>query len=199
MVALTCQNLQLEAQGGIIFKDLSFSSVSGAILYIRGSNGSGKSSLLRIIAGIQFPKGGNIKINNLEQEPKSYISYIGHELGINLVLSVEDNLLFWAKLFNAYEALNATIFYFGLQGLLEYKACELSAGNKKKLALSRLFLENKKIWLLDEIDSNLDEFNKLVLYNAIISKASMGGIIIIASHSKEFTKNAQILHMEDYV
>ncbi len=199
MLTLTCENLQLQAQGGVIFQDLSFSSVSGGILYIRGCNGSGKSSLLRIIAGIQFPKSGNIKINNLEQEPTSYFSYIGHELGVNLVLSVEENLLFWAKLYNAHKALNATIFYFGLQELLDNKVCELSAGNRKKLALSRLFLENKKIWLLDEIDSNLDESNKLILYNAIISKASMGGIIIIASHAQEFTKNAQILHMGDYV
>lgn len=200
MFTLTCENLHLEAQGEIVFSRLSFSSTAGTILYIRGSNGSGKSSLLRIIAGIQLAEIGDIKINNvnINQLQKSYISYIGHELGINLMLSVKDNLLFWAKLYDAYEGLDATIFYFGLQELLESRAYDLSAGNRKKLALARLFLANRKIWLLDEIDNNLDESNKLVLYNAIISKASMGGIVIIASHSKEFTKNAQILYIEDY-
>ena len=199
---ITFDDISLSINTKKIFSNINLTVLPGGILYIKGANGSGKSSLLRIICGLQNPTSGQIKINNINQIDsiaKPIATYIGHELGIKLELTVLDNLLFWARLYNSYEALEAAIHFLDLHDIIDEKAYILSSGNKKKIAMTRLLMSSCPLWILDEFDSNLDESNKKLLHNLIVSKASSGGIIFIASHDQVFTKNPQILEMKNYV
>lgn len=178
------------------------SFLPSSIVYVRGENGCGKTSLLRIIAAIQKPTGGRVTFG-INSKPvftlnKPHCTYIGHHLGIKQELSVFENIKFWSEIFDSPELISASITYFSLEEILDKKCYELSAGNKKKVALSRLILCPSKLWLLDEVDSNLDQSNKELLLNLIVSHANNGGIAFIASHNPPPIKTAQILNLSDY-
>jgi len=198
---LTFDNISLYIDTKKLFTDINLTILPSSIIYVKGSNGSGKSSLLRILGGLQTPTFGQIKINNMNIDniKKPFATYIGHELGIKLELKVWDNLIFFATLYNSYAALEATIHYFDLHDILEEKVYNLSSGNKKKIAMAKLLMSNSPLWLLDEVDSNLDEANKKLLHNLIVSKSNSGGIIFIASHDKVFTTKPQIFEIQNYV
>lgn len=188
-----------------LFNSITISFLPSSIVHITGKNGSGKSSLLKIIAGIQKPTSGTFYFGaskNCEydsfflegQNKLPYCLYIGHKLGLKNELTVIENLRFWSNLYNSSETLDASIYYFGLQKILDKKCYELSAGNQKKVALSKLLSCQSELWLLDEVDTNLDEENKQLLHGLIASKASNEGIIMIASHA-EIIKNAYTLSL----
>ena len=88
--------------------------------------------------------------------------------------------------------------YFDLQNILSTRCLELSAGNQKKVALARLIACQSKLWLLDEVDSNLDDEAKKKLMHLIISHADNGGIAFLASHDEPEIKTAQIIDLNDY-
>ena len=185
----------------MLFRDLSFTMLPGAIIYLRGDNGSGKSSLLRILAGLQSPTIGRVLLQHqpIESVRKPCVVYIGHELGINLGLSVQDNLLFWARIYGSLELLEVAILYFNLESFLSLRAQQLSAGNKQKLVLARLMLNRSNLWLLDEVNNNMDAKNKLLFEQLVVSKAHGGGMIVIATHGAAFTDKCQSINMSDYV
>lgn len=198
---LTCCNLSLQTERKILFQSLSFTSLAGSIVYLKGENGSGKSSFLRLLAGVQKPTKGDIKINNIDITilEKPFAVFIGHEIGIKIELTVLENLLFWANLYNSYFTIDAAIYYFNLTDLLKDKVYNLSSGNKQKLALARLLISNASLWLLDEVDCNLDENNTKLLHNLIVTKVNSGGIIFFATHLPVFTNNSHILNLQNYV
>ncbi len=185
----------------ILFNNLSITFLPSSITYLNGYNGCGKTSLLRIIAGIQRPTNGHISYQNhsfLEEVEKPYCTYIGHNLGLKLQLTVLENLKFWAEIYNSLEVLEASIHYFQLQHILDTKCYELSSGNQKKVALSRLLSCQSDLWLLDEVESNLDEQNRALLHNLIITKANNNGIVLLSSHERDIIKSAQFINIEDY-
>lgn len=186
-----------------LIKDISISFLPSSIVYLKGENGSGKTSLLRIIAGIQKASSGQITAgkNNtpIEEFSKPYCAYVGHKTGIKPELTVFENIYFWAKIADSAEATHAAIFYFRLEELAGAKCYELSAGQKQKVALARLMAcSSSRIWLLDEVENNLDTENKQLLNNLIISKADSGGIIIASSHNEPSIKSALIIDLKDY-
>lgn len=168
--------------------DVSFSILPHSIIHLQGNNGSGKTSLLKIIAGIKQPSSGQITIGknmlDIHELPKPYCCYIGHELGLYLDLTVLDNLKCWANYYDSHLTIEAAIFFWELQDILDTKCSELSAGNKKRVVLARLLICHSSLWLLDEVENNLDEKNKQKLNHIIVSKADAGGIVIITSHEK---------------
>lgn len=199
---LSCQNLTLadyKNPGNCLISGLSFCASSGAVLYLAGANGIGKTSVLRAIAGLHKPLDGIVTFDakTLTYFKKKPLHYIGHKLGIKYELSVWDNLSFWADSLDAREGLQAAIIYLGLEDILEEECSHLSFGTCKKVAIARLMLSNAQIWLLDELDTNLDEQNRKLLSNLINIKASSGGIIIAATNEKK--EDHQILNLADYV
>jgi len=194
---LTCNNLSLNANERFIFSGLSFTLFPGSITYLRGANGSGKSSLLRMIAGIQKPSGGDISLYKyqLDRIEKPYVNYIGHNTGIKDELTCLENIEIWAKLYDSESMIPAALHYFGLEEMLDIKAYTLSAGNRQKLALSRLLSCSAEIWLLDEVDAHLDEKNRTMLNGAITTKANSGGMIILTSHLESQFKQAIEIEM----
>ena len=185
-----------------LITDLSVSFLPSAIVYLKGENGSGKTSLIRSIAGIQQLSLGQITFgkNNtpIESFQKPYCTYIGHKTGIKPELTVIENIEFWAKIYNSYESVSAAIFYFRLEKIANTKCYELSAGQKQKVALARLLACSSNLWLLDEVENNLDLEGKQLLSRLIVSKADSGGIIIASSHNEPSIKSALIINIEDY-
>lgn len=200
---LSFNQLTCTINGTPLFNNLSLTLLPFSITYLQGANGCGKTSLLRIIAGIQKPTKGHIYLGSrpgivIDNIKKPYCTYIGHNFGLKSELTIFENLKFWSSIYNSLEALEASIHYFKLGDILSKKYYQLSAGNQKKVALSTLLSCQSDLWLLDEVESNLDQENRSLLHNLIISKANNGGIVLMTSHEQPAIKTAQILKLEDY-
>lgn len=199
---ITLQSLGLEIDHKILFRDISMTFLPSSIVMLRGQNGAGKTSLLRIIAGLQQPSYGKIlfskKQYSFEQLAKPYCTYIGHNLALKNELSVLDNIKYWASLSKMMTLINIAIKYFQLEDILDVRSADLSAGMKKKVTMSRLILCPSKLWLLDEIDTNLDTANKELLTRLILSHANNGGCSFIASHDWTPVKTISTLNLNDY-
>lgn len=196
---LSLNDISLKINAHTVLNRLSMSFLPGAIIYLCGNNGSGKTSLLRIIAGITKPTSGyitltkkNLPINVIK---KPYSVYIGHLLAIKNDLTVYENIAYWAKIYNAEELIDASIVFFKIGDLLDKKCYELSEGNRKKIAMTRLILAPANIWLLDEIENNLDKDNKMLLNNLIVTKANNGGIVVITTHNKPAIDSGMIVNL----
>lgn len=194
---LSLDQVSLQTNNSKLF-DVSITFLPSSIVYIKGANGSGKTSLLRMIAGISIPEGGKIifKGQDISQLQKPYCNYIGHHLGLKSEIRVLEYLQFWAGVYNSFEALEPAIHYFGLNDILDKRCYELSKGNKKRVELSKLLCCHSGLWLLDEVESNLDKKNLHLLHNLIISKANNGGIVLISSHQEPLVKSALILDLQ---
>ncbi len=180
-----------------IFKDIGYTMFGGNCLVVKGDNGSGKTTLLKILAGLIVPKGGfiycNYSSNNNEevfeisedyQKFQSEISYIGHNLAVDNLLTVRENLNFWAEIYNLKEGLLPAIKYFELDEFLETECQKLSTGWQKRVALARLILKQSKIWILDEPFANLDANISNKLLNLIAGFCDRGNIAIITAHQE---------------
>lgn len=180
-----------------LFDNLSITFLNSAITYIKGANGCGKTLLLRMVAGIMQPSNGNIFYRNLNINniAKPYCTYIGHNLGLKLEMTVFENLKFWSEIYNSVETLDAAIHNFKLYDLLDEKCYTLSSGLQKVVALARLIACQSDLWLLDEVETNLSKENRDLLNNLIVMKANSGGIVLLSSHTENHIKSAQILQL----
>jgi heme exporter protein A len=182
---LTCENLSLAYDEKQVFTDIALTLLPGSITLVSGKNGSGKTSFLRMIAGVlPLQKDSEIFINEqkISEVQKPYLNFIEHQTAVLEQLTVLENLEFWAKAYDSELLIASAITYFNLSEFIDKKCSELSAGNRKKVALARLVCCKSDLWLLDEVEVNLDEENKNLLYNLIKVKADNGGIIIMSSH-----------------
>ncbi|WP_017442666.1 heme ABC exporter ATP-binding protein CcmA [Rickettsia gravesii] len=178
--------------------DLNNTFLPSSITYIKGANGCGKSSLLRMIAGIMQPSSGNIYYRNcnINNIAKLYCTYIGHNLGLKSEMTVFENLKFWSEIYNSAETLYAAIHYFKLHDLLDTKCYSLSSGMQKIVAIARLIACQSDLWLLDEVETNLSKENRDLLNNLVVMKANSGGIVLLSSHLESSIKSAQILQLD---
>ena len=189
----------------IIFQRLSFSVKDGEVLYLKGPNGCGKSSLLRIMAGLLKPTEGVLYWNeeNISKSIGSYLGefqYVGHQNAVKGALSVKENLEFWAKIYNLkYNniAIDDALQAFRLDGLADLPARFLSAGQKRRLNLCRLSATNSRIWLLDEPSTSLDDAGSLCLKELITSHLDRGNMVIMATHEPNL-ENDNILNLADF-
>ena len=194
--SLKIENLTCVRGGREIFKDISFELVSGEAIQITGLNGSGKTSLLRIIAGlIQFPSGQIsftecVNDSNISQ----YCHYIGHTDAIKPTLTVSENLNFWRSIMgNPAETITNSLKVFGLSDLENISASYLSAGQKRRLSLARLLVTQRPIWLLDEPLTSLDLNAKTILNQIILNHLTNGGLILATTHSPlELTNSKEL-------
>lgn len=201
---LTGKNLACIRGNRLLFENLSLVVREQQMLIISGKNGSGKTSLLRIIAGLLTPQKGQVllTINNKCYDISEYSAlyssimvYIGHREAIYNSLTVLENMKFWTQMRLNTQLLKSTIHYFQMYDVLNLSCDKLSAGWRKRLALTRLILFDADIWLMDEPFSNLDSYVKKLLINLINIKQQRGGIIILTSHTQntEFTHTKFIL------
>ena len=180
---LEAKNLSCERGGRIVFQNLNFEIGAGEFAELRGPNGAGKSSLLRLLAGLNVPESGSLVFEGGKDEATiaEQAHYIGHSEANKPALTVQENLKFWSELFGVPLNSNATSF-FNLDGLADDQALLLSAGQKRRLALTRLLLAYRPLWLLDEPSVGLDSASIILLQDQIKKHVATGGIIIAATH-----------------
>jgi heme exporter protein A len=188
---LSASNLSCARGDMTVLSDLSFTLAPGDCLIVRGPNGSGKSTLLRTLAGIATPSAGEIRVD------PDQIAYSGHLDAIKAQLTVAENLAFWAGIYGTSLAGDAML-RFNLIDLQERQAHQLSAGQKRRLGLARLFLSNRRIWILDEPTVSLDAENTGIFVAAIISHCSSGGIVVASTHIDLDIEAATSLDLSQY-
>lgn len=185
---LTFDQITCERGGNVVFKHLGFTLGEGGLLILKGANGSGKTSLLRMLAGLIPCQDGKIywQGEDIKDDYEGYLSNIamvGHKEAIDDQLTVSENLEFWASLSGNPELFAVAAKYFRLEKFLDTPCYMLSAGWKKRVALSRLVLLKAELWLLDEPFTNLDKEGREMLTNLIAARCDQGGMVIISSHA----------------
>ena len=169
--------------GRVIFEDVGFAVASGEMLALVGPNGAGKSTLLRVIAGLLAPGAGTLR---LEPEPEAGIAaaihYFGHLDGLKAALTVADNLAYGRRLCGGAGDIEAALDAVGLAHLLDIPAGRLSAGQKRRVALARLLVAERPVWLLDEPATALDAAAEATLGRLIAAHLGAGGLAVVATH-----------------
>lgn len=187
--AIRTEALACVRAGRTIFRGISFSVAAGSLLAVEGPNGAGKTSLLRVIAGFIPPAEGKVVLRTSgediaeTEERGKVIGWLGHLDGAKAQLTPREVLTFFARLYGSQASIEATIDEVGLaRGAGELPCQYLSAGQKKRLALARLKLTARSIWLLDEPLAALDEEGKSLALHLVRQHCESGGIAIMASH-----------------
>jgi heme exporter protein A len=181
-------SLSCERGERLLFQDLSFILHPGEILQIIGKNGAGKSSLLKILAGLARPLTGTVRWQNqvIEDDRAAYaamICYLGHLDGIKAGLSVAENLHFSRCLMQqSLDNESLAIQRFGLTHYANILTEDLSAGQKRRVALARLLVSSAKLWILDEPFTSLDKQTIILLEQIFTEHCIQGGMIIMATH-----------------
>ncbi|MCI5050321.1 MAG: heme ABC exporter ATP-binding protein CcmA [Rickettsiales bacterium] len=199
---LEWKNLHMERGGYELFRGLSARLESGNILVLKGKNGSGKSTLLKLLAGVLQPSYGEILFNNsnISNSPLygKHVAYVGHRLAVVPYLTVEENLQFWAKLYDRSELLDAALHYFDLNRYRDVLSAHLSAGWKQRVALARLILSPASVWLLDEPASHMDDEGVALMESLVATRKEQGGIIVMSLHSHVSEEHVSILNIDSY-
>jgi heme exporter protein A len=195
-IGLAAHGIGCQRGGRLLFEGLSFTIAPGEGLLVTGPNGAGKTSLLRQLASLLPLSSGTLGVTGAEDDAviAELCHYVGHLNAVKSSFSVTENLVFWADfLGHGRDHLPNALAAFGLGPLADLPAGLLSAGQKRKLALSRLFAAPRPIWLLDEPQVSLDAPSVKLLDGAIGAHLAQGGIAVVASHTPLKTKFAHKL------
>jgi len=195
---LTADNLVCRRGGRIVFSGLNFSVSSGEAIMIVGRNGAGKSSLLRMIAGLICISAGRLELTGGEVDitlPEQ-THYLGHLDALKPSLSVRENLRFWADyLGDSGSAIESALAVVDMVPLADLPAAYLSAGQRRRLSIARLVAVPRPLWLLDEPTSALDVSSQDRLAGLMRHHLAGGGIILAATHGPIGLENARELRM----
>ncbi len=190
-LALSVEDLAVERGGRVLLSGLSFMASAGEAVALTGANGAGKTSLLRVLAGFSRPHAGRIRLRDgADVQPiAESCHFVGHANAIKPALSVAENAAFWADYLGAgrqgvpaAQRAAAALDRFALGDLAHVPAGYLSAGQKRRLALARLLVAERPIWLLDEPTASLDAASSAIVAEVITAHVAGGGIVIAATH-----------------
>jgi heme exporter protein A len=180
---ITAENLSCERGGRTVFSNQNFKLGSGEFLQLTGPNGSGKSSLLRLVANLSEPSLGKITLEGGSSDLTlgQQAHYIAHSDASKSALTVTENLIFWRNFLGGGDLMRA-LQAVNLAALADYPAALLSAGQRRRLALARLALVPRAIWLLDEPGVGLDDSSQKLLAGIMNGHLREGGLIVAATH-----------------
>lgn len=182
---LVASNLRISRGGRLVIEDLTFAVGGGEALVLTGPNGSGKSTLLRCLAGLIAPDSGTLSLapDPGETGIGEQCHLIAHKDAVKAALTVIENARFWANYLGGGEtSIRSALERFALDGLADVPAAYLSAGQRRRLGLTRLLLAQRPIWLLDEPTVSLDSASANSLDGLIRDHLSGGGLAVIATH-----------------
>jgi heme exporter protein A len=193
---LAATGLRCVRGGREVFSGVDFELAAGEALAVTGRNGAGKSSLLRMLAGLLRIASGRL---DWEGEPDRTIAeqahYLGHQDALKPSLSVAENLTFWIGYLGGTGRTATALAEVGLETLAELPASYLSAGQKRRLSLARLAAIDRLIWLLDEPTAALDTSAHEILTHMMRRHLARGGLIIAATHSALGIEGARELRL----
>jgi heme exporter protein A len=200
---LTVDNLSLFKDHKKIFINLGFSVSTSSALIITGRNGCGKSSLLKIIAGISKPNSGRIlwgeeDIENFRDDFNGDTQFIGHKNFLKNELTITENLTFYARLSDTSMLVPSALTFFGLNEIANQKVKTLSAGWQKRVMLAKLICCPATVWLLDEPTNNLDKAGKELLRTLIATRVKEDGLVVLTTHDEDFLNFGVKINLEDY-
>jgi heme exporter protein A len=185
--SLTAERLACARGDRKLFENLSFRVKAGQALAVEGANGSGKTSLLRLIAGFLSPVAGRLIVQDAggesddAEERGKKIGWLGHHDGLKPQLTVAEQLSFWAALYRGTVDTDV-LAQVGLARQADLPCRYLSAGQKRRLALARLLVSQRPLWLLDEPFAALDTAGQGLVAHLMARHCGEGGIIIAATH-----------------
>lgn len=192
MQGLTVKELDCVRGERQVFAGLALAVKPGRALLLSGANGSGKSSLLRILAGLLPPAAGTLTWEGEDiaadaEAHRRRIAYVGHADPVKPGLTVCENLDFWARLYGLEPEIEPALYQFGIEQLADLPARYLSAGQRRRLTLARLAVGQNSpvgppLWLLDEPATGLDPGAVAMLANTILAHLANEGVAVIASH-----------------
>ncbi|MGQ3888660.1 cytochrome c biogenesis heme-transporting ATPase CcmA [Legionella sp. CNM-1927-20] len=170
-----------------LLSNIQFSIKPGTLLHLKGSNGVGKTTLLKLLAGLLQPIKGDIHwqgrsiYNNLANYQQS-LCYVGHKLGLSSQLTVKENCLLDLQWQHPASSLSKFLKLLSLQDLADKPCSQLSAGQLRRVALLRLLMSKAPLWLLDEPLVALDSTSIEILSACFSEHLAHGGLIIMTSH-----------------
>ncbi|MFT6990046.1 MAG: heme exporter protein A [Paraglaciecola sp.] len=191
LAVISVTNLSVVKRDRLLFENLNFAVEQGGLLYVKGQNGAGKTSMLRVLAGLVDAESGEVHFlqQNIKDCRENYhqdLVYFGHKLGINLTLSAVENLQFWCKLHQVVisdDTIFNTLAQLNLVGLEDIPVANLSAGQQRRVALARFwFKHDAKLWILDEPFTALDTQGIELLSKQITLFLGGGGAVVMTSH-----------------
>jgi heme exporter protein A len=197
---LSATDLACRRGGRDVFAGVNFSVASGESLAIRGRNGAGKSSLLRMVVGLVRVASGRLSLEGGDPELTigEQAHYLSHLDALKPSLSVAENLQFWSAFFGADNAgLNEPLRAVGLDALADLPAAYLSAGQRRRLSIARLLAVKRSLWLLDEPTSTLDAAAQVRLAEIMQAHLAGGGIILAATHGALGLDDTRELRLAD--
>jgi heme exporter protein A len=189
---LTGANIAIERGGRRLFCGLSFAAAAGEALVVTGANGAGKSSLLRAIAGLLPIAAGAIVLEggDGEQSVGEQAHYLGHADALKGALTAGENLAFWAAMLRGAgepqtgkPGVVAALDRLGLAHVVDFPVNVLSAGQKRRVALARLLVAYRPLWLLDEPTAALDAAARGRLREIMRAHLAAGGLVVAATHA----------------
>ena len=194
MSKLIVNNLSCQRGYKLLFENLSFELNSGEVLKVSGPNGSGKTSLMKILAGLSSFETGSIDYDDTKINSERYnldFLYLGHLAALSPELSCLENLKYTMRLGNDNLDLDFSdaLIKVGLKKFENELVGKLSAGQKKRIALSLLFITQSKVWLLDEPFSALDSKAIKIIETRVEDHCNSGGICILTTHQECNIKN----------
>ena len=191
-MAISVKSLSVSRGGINLLEGLDIELNSGQAGILHGPNGVGKTTLLRALAGLQPIESGKIQYSIDD------VCYSGHADGVKPTLTVRENLEFWADIFG-HHSISEAAEQFMISDFLDLKVGTLSAGQKRRVGLSRLGLTGRSIWLLDEPTVSLDQTSVSIFENIIKDHLLKNGCAVIATHiDLGLEDSAKIIDLSKY-
>ncbi len=189
---IKASGLALSRGGRTLARGLSLAAGPGGALVLTGPNGSGKTTLLRALAGLARPEAGEISPDDRGEA----IAFLGHAEGLKPSETVIATLQFWAKLHRAAPgSVEAALRAFAIAHLTERPCGHLSAGQRRRVALARVALSGRAVWLLDEPAAPLDSRGRALLAAAVARHRAGGGAVIAATHEALDWLDAEVISL----
>lgn len=188
-VRLTVSGLFVDRGGRPVLDNVGFSAAPGDAVVVTGRNGAGKTTLLRTLAGLLQPAAGVIRVEDVadpEAPLAEHAHLIGHREGLKDALTAAENLAFWRDLLGGRGglAVETALASVNLAHALDLPARTLSAGQRRRLALARLLVAPRPLWLLDEPQTALDVQSQAMLGRLVAEHRARGGIVVVATHAE---------------
>jgi heme exporter protein A len=199
-IGLEATDLACARGGRLVFSGLSFRIESGDALAVTGPNGSGKTSLLRLFAGLLRPHSGSFRLLGRSEEEPS-IHYLGHGDALKPPLTLRETLRFWSAVYRQQgrapldRELDEVASTVGLGHALDLRTGVLSAGQRRRAGLARLILSPRSLWLLDEPTSSLDREGEVLLGALMRNHLTAGGMIVAATHQDLPIESSASIHL----
>jgi heme exporter protein A len=201
-VNLAGEGLECTRDDRVLFTGLDFSVDSGGALLVEGRNGTGKTTLLRMICGIRRPDAGELRydgecIFSLGSDYHTHMAYVGHMDGIKRELTAEENLRVADALGRPGRmSIAAALERVRLAGFEDVQANKFSAGQRRRLALARLLVSKAELWVLDEPFTSLDRHGVKLVEELMAEHIAEGGMLAVTSHHDVDLGAADVLRLD---